>query len=77
MNQPMEAQRNQDPRLLLAFGLKRYRLKQNSGQPPIEPTYAEDPPTTALPLSPDSAVHQTKQIESMFEEWWQNRRNAG
>ena len=36
MNQPMEAQRNQDPRLLLAFGLKRYRLKQNSGQPPIE-----------------------------------------
>ena len=73
MNQPMEAQRNQDPKLLTALGLKRYRPRTEADKPRIEPAHAEDPPTSGLPLSPDTAVHQAKQIDSMFEEWWQKR----
>jgi len=61
-------------RLLRALGIQHSKFKPSNEEPRIEPAYAEDHSTSGLPLSPDSAVHQTKQIESMFEECWQNRR---
>jgi len=75
MNQPMEAQRNQDPKLLTALGLKRYRPRTEADKPRIEPAHAEDPPTSGSVYDPDSPMFKMRQMDEMFEEWWQNRRN--
>jgi hypothetical protein len=75
MNQPMEAQRNQDPKLLIALGLKRFRPKPETDTPRIDSAHADDPPTSGSVYDADSPLFKMRQVDEMFEEWWQNRRN--
>ena len=70
----IKQQQKERARLLRALGIQHSKFKTDDEEAKrIESDNPDDPPTSGLPLSPDSTVHQAKQIESMFEEWWQNR----
>jgi len=71
----MESQHHQNTKRLRKLGIKHSPKDQVTLQPRIGPDHAEDLPTSGSVYNPDSPMFEMRQMDEMFEELWQNRRN--
>ena len=63
----------QNAKLLRVLGIKHSKQPHEINKPTIKPGHVEDLPSTDSVGTSDSSLLEMRQMDEMFEEWWQNR----
>jgi len=74
MSKQKDELQKQNKKMLRTLGIKHSAPDRNRSNTVLKPELAGDPPSSGG-SNQDSFMHEMRQMDEMFEELWQNRRN--